>query len=145
MTLASQRAVGKDLAVNSDIPTDLPKLMADERMIKQVIVNLLSNAVKFTPDGGSVTVTAACDPDQQILLSVRDNGIGIAEKDIPRAMQPFEQVRRSATLSHSGTGLGLSLSKKLVELHGAGLFISSEVGVGTTVTIMFPANRTVRA
>jgi PAS domain S-box-containing protein len=144
MTLASERAVGKDLAVESNIPTDLPKLMADERMIKQVIVNLLSNAVKFTPDGGSVTVTAACDPDRQILLSVRDNGIGIAEKDIPRAMQPFEQVRRSASLSHSGTGLGLSLSKKLLELHGADLFINSEVGVGTTVTIILPASRTVR-
>lgn len=144
MTLASERAVGKDLAVDSNIPTDLPKLLADERMIKQVIVNLLSNAVKFTPDGGSVTVAAACDPDQQILLSVRDNGIGIAEKDIPRAMQPFEQVRRSAKLSHRGTGLGLSLSKKLVELHGADLFINSELGVGTTVTIMFPTNRTVR-
>lgn len=143
MTLASERAAGKDLAVESSIPTDLPKLMADERMIKQVLVNLLSNAVKFTPDGGAITVAAASDPDQQILLSVRDNGIGIAEKDIPRAMQPFEQVRRSATLSHSGTGLGLSLSKKLVELHGAELFINSEVGVGTTVTIMFPANRTV--
>jgi two-component system cell cycle sensor histidine kinase PleC len=91
-----------------------------------------------------VTVTAACDPDRQILLSVRDNGIGIAEKDIPRAMQPFEQVRRSASLSHSGTGLGLSLSKKLLELHGADLFINSEVGVGTTVTIILPASRTVR-
>lgn len=144
MTLASLRAVEKNLEVTADIPSDLPQLSADERMIKQVIVNLLSNAIKFTPDGGAVTVAAKCDPDRQILLSVRDTGIGIAEKDIPRALQPFEQVRRSAKLSHGGTGLGLSLSKKLVELHGAELFISSELGVGTTVTMMFPANRTIK-
>jgi len=107
------------------------------------MVNLLSNAVKFTPDGGAVVVSAKCDPDRQILVSVRDTGIGMAEKDIPRAMQPFEQVRRSARLTHGGTGLGLSLSKKLVELHGAELFINSELGVGTTVTVMFPASRTI--
>lgn len=143
MTLASQRAVGKKLGVTSDIPDDLPQLLADDRMIKQVLINLLSNAVKFTLDGGSIIISAKCDPDHQVLVSVRDTGIGMAEKDIPKAMQPFEQVRRSARLSHGGTGLGLSLSKKLVELHGAELFISSELGVGTTVTIMFPASRTV--
>lgn len=144
LTLASQRAIGKNLTVTSDISDDLPMLFVDDRMIKQVLVNLLSNAVKFTPDGGSVVVSAKCDPDHQILVSVRDTGIGIAEKDIPRAMQPFEQVRRSAKLSHGGTGLGLSLSKKLVELHGANMFINSELGVGTTVTIMFPAIRTIK-
>ena len=143
MTLASQRAMGKTLDVTSDIAADLPLLLVDARMIKQVLVNLLSNALKFTPDGGSIVVAARCDPDHQILLSVRDTGIGIAEKDIPRALQPFEQIRRSASLTHGGTGLGLSLSKKLVELHGAELFIKSELGVGTTVTIMFPANRTI--
>jgi len=143
MTLASQRAAGKKLNVSSEIPDDLPLLLLDDRMIKQVMVNLLSNAVKFTPDGGAVVVSAKCDPDRQILVSVRDTGIGMAEKDIPRAMQPFEQVRRSARLTHGGTGLGLSLSKKLVELHGAELFINSELGVGTTVTVMFPASRTI--
>lgn len=144
LTLASQRAIGKNLTVTSDISDDLPMLFADDRMIKQVLVNLLSNAVKFTPDGGDVVVSAKCDPDHQILIAVRDTGIGIAEKDIPRAMQPFEQVRRSAKLSHGGTGLGLSLSKKLVELHGANMFINSELGVGTTVTIMFPPVRTIK-
>ena len=92
MTLASQRAAGKKLNVSSEIPDDLPLLLLDDRMIKQVMVNLLSNAVKFTPDGGAVVVSAKCDPDRQILVSVRDTGIGMAEKDIPRAMQPFEQV-----------------------------------------------------
>lgn len=143
MTLASQRTPGKLLSVSSDVASAVPMLLGDARMIKQVLVNLLSNALKFTPDGGSVVVAAKCDPDRRVLLSVRDTGIGIAEQDIPRALQPFEQVRQSARLSHGGTGLGLSLSKKLVELHGAELFIKSEIGKGTTVTVMFPTNRTI--
>lgn len=142
MMLASQRALGKNLDVTSEVASDLPKLQCDERMIKQVLVNLLSNAIKFTPDGGAIVVSAKCDPDRSILLSVRDTGIGMSDKDIPRALQPFEQVRQSSRLTHSGTGLGLSLSKKLVELHGAEMFIKSELGVGTAVTVMFPDART---
>lgn len=143
MTLSSSKAMGKTVNVSSDVPTEIPKLLCDERMIKQVVINLLSNALKFTPDGGEIVVTAKCDPDRHVLLSVRDTGIGMSEQDIPRALQPFEQVRHSAKLTHMGTGLGLSLSKKMVELHGGELFINSQIGMGTAVTIMFPEDRTI--
>lgn len=145
LTLASELVSEKSLDVSSVIEDDIPRLLADERMVKQVLVNLLSNAQKFTPDGGRIVISAKCDQDQKILLSVKDTGIGIDERDIPRALEPFEQVRQSANLSHSGTGLGLSLSKKLVELHGAEMFVRSQLGKGTTVTVMFPESRTVDA
>ncbi len=116
----------------------LPKLRADRRMLKQILVNLLSNAVKFTPQGGRVTVSAHCDPVAGFALTVADTGIGIALEDIPKALARFEQVDAKLDRRYEGTGLGLPLSKAFVELHGGSLELESEVGVGTTVTIRFP-------
>jgi len=131
------RAAGVDLVADFNSQA-LPKLRADRRMLKQILVNLLSNAVKFTPQGGRVTVSAHCDPATGYALSVADTGIGIAFEDIPKALARFEQVDAKLDRRYEGTGLGLPLSKAFVELHGGSLELESEVGVGTTVTVRFP-------
>ena len=126
-------------------PDTLPALFADERKIKQILLNLVSNGIKFTPAGGFVRIGARLGDDGGIEISVTDNGIGIAEEDIPRALERFGQVADVMTRKHSGTGLGLPLAIGMVELHGGRLEITSEVGTGTTVTVKFPPDRTVVA
>jgi len=116
------------------------RLMADERRFRQILFNLISNAVKFTPHGGEVKVSAALDR-ASLAIAVADTGIGIAPADIPRAMERFGQIDSALSRKHTGTGLGLPLTKQLAELHGACLAIASEVGVGTTITVTFPPGR----
>ena len=113
----------------------LPPLLCDALRMRQVFLNLLTNAVKFTPQGGSVAVAAAID-ERGVTVVVRDTGIGMARQDIPKALMPFGQVHNPQT-SHEGTGLGLPLAKKLVELQGGTFEIESELGIGTVVTIRF--------
>jgi signal transduction histidine kinase len=100
-------------------------------------MNLLSNAVKFTPEGGTVTLSAHAEWDG-VTFQITDTGIGIAEADIPKALEPFGQIENTMTRTQEGTGLGLPLSKNLVELHGGKFEITSEIGVGTTVRVTFP-------
>ena len=114
-----------------------------ERKIKQIFVNLLTNAIKFTPAGGALTLTASVESHCGLFVRVSDTGIGIAEDDIPKVLQPFVQVDSDLNHKHEGTGLGLPLSKALVELHGGRLDLESEVGVGTTVTVRFRVERIV--
>jgi PAS domain S-box-containing protein len=118
------------------------EVSADELRLEQVLLNLVSNAVKFTPEGGRVTVSATLAPSGEVVISVADTGIGMAAEDIPRALQPFGQIDNSLTRPHGGTGLGLPLAQRLVELHGGTLSIYSELGNGTTVTAILPAERT---
>ena len=114
-------------------------LTADERRLKQILVNLLSNAVKFTPDGGSVTLETKCDLDSESLMfSVRDTGIGIAAEDLSRLFSPFTQLDSKLSRQYSGTGLGLALVLKLVELHGGSVAVESEIGKGSCFTIRIP-------
>jgi PAS domain S-box-containing protein len=121
-------------------PTDL-EVYADELRLEQVMLNLVSNAVKFTPEGGTITVWAEPALSGEIAISVADTGIGMAPEDIPRAMQPFGQIDNSLARPHGGTGLGLPLAQRLVELHGGTLTIDSEFGKGTTVTVRLPPER----
>ena len=144
LRLVQVRADAKRQSISLDIPGDFPQLRADGRLVRQVLLNLLSNAVKFTPDDGDVKVNADLDDQGCVVLRVADTGVGIAPQDISRALEPFGQIRKSSEHAHEGTGLGLSLSNRLVELHGGTLSIDSEVGSGTTVTVRFPATRTVR-
>ncbi len=146
---ASIRLVGpraREGGIKLSLPqyAHLPPLLADERRLKQVLLNLLSNAVKFTPSGGSVTLTANDEGAGGFVIRVIDSGIGMAGEDIPKALEPFGQVDSKLARKYEGTGLGLPLSKALVELHGGSLQIESEPGVGTTVTVVFPASRVVR-
>jgi two-component system cell cycle sensor histidine kinase PleC len=137
------KAEAAGLEIIVDAPSDLSPLSADERMVKRMLLNLLSNAIKFT-EKGHVRVVARCDPDQRISLSVTDTGIGIAAAELPRLMKPFMQTEGTVARKHEGTGLGLSLVKSMIELHGGEVELSSELGVGTTVVLRFPAARTLR-
>ena len=120
-----------------ELEHDLPNIVADQLAVRQVLINLLSNAIKFTPRGGNVNVAArAAGPD--LLLSVADTGIGIAESDLASVGQPFFQARSSYDRPYEGTGLGLSVVKGLVDLHGGRLEIKSRVGEGTRVVVQLP-------
>jgi signal transduction histidine kinase len=110
-------------------------LEADERKVKQILFNLLTNAVKFTPAGGQVTLAASV-VDDQIEISVRDTGVGINDEDQVKIFEEFYQVGRAKT--QEGTGLGLALTRRLVELHHGRLRVESEPGVGSTFTVTLP-------
>jgi PAS domain S-box-containing protein len=139
--LVSARAeqAGHELIV--DLPESLPLLLADPRTLKQVLLNLLSNAVKFTPDGGRISLRAHVLDDGSMEVQVTDTGIGIAANDLPHAMALFGQVDSKLARKYEGTGLGLPLSRNLMQLHGGTLQVGSEVGEGTTVALRFPARR----
>jgi PAS domain S-box-containing protein len=143
LRLVEERAQRAELTLRLAVPEDAPRLRADERKLKQVLLNLLANAVKFTPSGGSIEVGARLDVNGDLLVTVADTGIGIAEADIAVALAPFGQVDGRLNRKYEGTGLGLPLSRALVELHGGRLAIDSTVGVGTTVTVRLPAARVV--
>ncbi len=140
ITLIKERAHERGLELTCDLGDQTPVLRGDERKLKQILINLLSNAVKFTPRGGSVTLTAVhCEDGFDI--RVADTGIGIAKEDIWKALAPFTQVDSDLARTFEGTGLGLPLTKALVELHDGVLAIVSDIGVGTTVVARFPKER----
>jgi PAS domain S-box-containing protein len=139
--LVNERADRAKVTIDANVPDDLPKLYADERKVKQILLNLLSNAVKFTPAGGKVSISAGVDTDGCFRVVVTDTGIGIAEKDIDKVMAPFGQVDSSLSRRYEGTGLGLPLTVSLVELHGGILDLKSEMNAGTKVTVRFPKER----
>ena len=143
--LLSESARASDVTLAANLPPDLPLLRADQRMLKQMLINLMSNAIKFTPEGGRVVVNGETREDGKIALSVADTGIGIAQHDIEKVLTPFGQVDSAFARRHPGTGLGLPLVKAMVELHDGTLTLHSEIGVGTTATLAFPADRVVGA
>jgi signal transduction histidine kinase len=126
--------------LSEDVPPGSPRVLADERRLKQVLLNLLSNAVKFTQEGGSVRVRVRSTLEG-MFLSVEDSGIGIAPDDIARAFENFSQVDSTVARHQQGAGLGLPLSRQLMELHGGTLMLQSVVSVGTIATAMLPASR----
>ena len=140
-----QESESSHVTVRADIAPRLPALHADERAVQQILINLVSNALKFTPEGGTVTVTARTDEDGRQLIAVRDTGIGMAANDIPRAMEPFVQLENPISKRHPGAGLGLPIVRALAHLHGADLEIDSSPNAGSTFTVRFPATRTASA
>lgn len=129
--------------VSTDVPTSLPDLRADRLRVKQVLINLYSNAIKFTPENGEIVLSARIT-DNCIEFAVRDTGIGVAKDAMKLILEPFGQVADSVKRDHGGTGLGLPISKSVMELHGGRLEIESTIGEGTTVTVSFPAERTIK-
>jgi cell cycle sensor histidine kinase DivJ len=129
----------KSIALQMEIEDQLPELVADKRACKQILLNLMANAIKFTEEGGCVKVLASRLEDD-IELVVADNGIGIAAQDIPKLGNPFVQAENSYNRSYEGSGLGLSVVKGLVRLHGGSFEIESEIGEGTRVRIRLPIN-----
>ena len=144
--LVRNRAESAGLAVDLEFPRDLPEVEADYRAVKQVLLNLLSNAIKFTPRGGRITVRADARPDptgERVRISVKDTGIGIAPDDLARLAKLFEQIESQHSKTQQGTGLGLALTKSLVEMHGGSLDIRSAPGEGTTVGFSLPVRQAV--
>ncbi len=139
--LVGHRAEQGGIKLELELADRLPALRADERKLKQILVSLLSNAVKFTDAGGKVTLTVWCRMDSGYVFQIVDTGIGIAPEDIPKALSRFGQIDGDLNRQYEGTGLGLPLTKALVEQHGGTLDLQSEVGVGTTATVRFPAER----
>ncbi len=137
------QAQARQIAVEVDLPRDLPTLRADAAKLRQILVCLLGNAVKFSPPGGDVVVSAHEDPDDGMILAVADGGIGMSEAEIAIALEPFGQVEGVLSRSTGGTGLGLPLAKRLAELHGGSLRIRSTAGHGTTVEVLLPSSRCV--
>ena len=138
--MVSDRAATAGVALDIE-PTKL-EVSGDELRLEQVLLNLVSNAVKFTPSGGKVRIAATLGPDGEVSVSVADTGIGMAADEIPLALQPFGQIDNSLSRPHGGTGLGLPLAKRLVELHGGTLTLDSVPGRGTTVSFSLPPERT---
>ncbi len=145
ITLVRESARKNAIEIELDCAANLPNMLADRRKIKQILANLLSNGIKFTPPGGKISLRAWCDPDSGHGFRITDTGIGIAPEDVPKALAPFQQIDSKLGRKHEGTGLGLPLTKALVELHGGTLVIESEVGVGTAVTLCFPADRMIES
>lgn len=135
-----QQAEKARIRLDVTIPDALPCVCADIRRLRQILLNLLANAVKFTPEGGRVDVGVRVDHDR-IAVTVADTGIGMSAEQISIAFECFGQIDSKLSRRHAGTGLGLPITKQLVELHGGALEVASEPGVGTTVTVVLPAER----
>jgi signal transduction histidine kinase len=137
LTLVRDRAASHSLTLEQRIDSRIGTIRADERKVKQILINLLSNAVKFTPDGGRIEVSAA-PLDDAVAVAVRDTGIGIAPDDQQKIFEEFRQLNTDYVRKREGTGLGLSLAKKFVELHGGKISLTSAVGQGSTFTFTLP-------
>jgi signal transduction histidine kinase len=137
LNLVATQAEAGGLTLLPRVDEDLPAIHVDPIRLRQILLNLLSNAVKFTPSGGRIAVEAR-EWEEGVRIDVSDSGIGMAEENIPKALEPFGQISNTLTRAHEGTGLGLPLSKSLVELHGGRFSIVSTLDAGTTVTIIFP-------
>jgi signal transduction histidine kinase len=136
-TFVRERATKHGITVDVDIDQRLGDFVGDERKIKQILLNLLSNAVKFTTEGGRIRIDAR-QSDEAVEISVSDTGTGIAPDDLPKIFEEFRQVGSDYAHKTEGTGLGLTLAKKFVELHGGKIWVESEVGKGSTFIFTLP-------
>jgi GAF domain-containing protein len=139
VTLVKERAARHGITLELDLDPRLGELVGDERKVKQVLLNLLSNAVKFTPEGGRISLRAG-RRDGAVAISVTDTGIGIAPEDQAAIFEEFRQVGNDETRKQEGTGLGLTLAKKFVELHDGRMWVESELGLGSTFTFTLPVS-----
>ena len=144
-TLVGGRAETGDVRLELELADELPAIRIDPRKLKQILVNLVVNGIKFTAPGGRVSLKAWFRRQSGFVFQIADTGIGIAPADIPKALTPFGQVDSRPNQKYQGTGLGLPLTKRLVEMQAGSLDLASEVGVGTTVTVRYPTDRMVPA
>jgi signal transduction histidine kinase/putative methionine-R-sulfoxide reductase with GAF domain len=139
LILMRERATRHGIKLQRTVDERLGEFVGDERKVKQVLLNLLANAVKFTPEGGQIRVEAQLD-DGSVKISVSDTGVGIASEDQPVIFEEFRQVGMNYEQKHEGTGLGLSLSRKFVEMHGGKIWVESVLGQGSRFTFTLPTN-----
>jgi signal transduction histidine kinase len=140
-----ERAQAAGVRIVDAMPAAILRVVADERKLKQILLNLLSNAMKFTPFGGSVTVSWTLDAREGVVVEIADTGIGIPADQMEKVLEPFGQVETALTRRREGSGLGLPLTKALVESHGGTLTIESAIGIGTRVRFSLPPGRVVGA
>jgi PAS domain S-box-containing protein len=140
----ARKLTGDERAVACHLPPEMPTLLVDPRRMAQALGNILANALKFTPSGGTVALRLKLEEDGGASFAVEDTGIGMAEETIAAALEPFRQLDGSLARRFEGAGLGLSIAKALVELHGGALSLKSAVGVGTSVTIALPPSCVIR-
>jgi GAF domain-containing protein len=140
LTLVRERATRHGITLTQAVDEGVGDIVADERKVRQILLNLLSNAVKFTPEGGRVGLTATA-AEGLITIAVSDTGIGIAPEDQAAIFEEFRQVGRNDARAQEGTGLGLTLAKKFVELHGGRIWVESQVGHGSTFSFTLPVRR----
>lgn len=138
-----ESADARAIALTWEVAGGLPQLHADRGKMEQVLLELVANAIKFTEPGGSVAIRVWHRSDSGMVMQVKDTGPGIPLREIPSVLSPFYQVDGGLNRRHGGIGLGLSLAKSFVELHGGSLDLQSEVGAGTTVTVRLPPDRLV--
>jgi len=141
LLIIEAKAREKNISVHDDIAADLPAVFADRLRVKQILINVMSNAVKFTPEKGSISLSARCHDDDFVLISVNDNGPGMSAAEVDMALRPFGQVNQGFNKRHEGTGLGLPISLALARLHKGNLTVSSEQGRGTRVNLYLPIYR----
>ena len=142
MRMVHERARSRDIELTALLPDEDVEIWADERSMKQIFLNLLSNAIKFSKDGGQIYVRIVADQPDVAVFEIEDHGIGMSEEEQERALQPFGQAKPATTRNYGGTGLGLPITKGLVEAHGGTLTIDSRAGDGTSVRIVLPRQRT---
>jgi two-component system cell cycle sensor histidine kinase PleC len=145
LAAVSAQALKNKVSLHVDLPPTLPPIRADAVAMRQILINLLSNAVKFTPEGGEVTVSVERAKDGGLALVIADTGIGMNEEEIAIAVEPFRQVENALTKKYDGTGLGLPIARRLVELHGGRLEIASVKNLGTVIRAHLPADRILAA
>ena len=145
INLLDLKAKNKDIKVLSAFEDNLPRLWADERSVRQIVLNLLSNAIKFTPTGGEITIKAGWTASGGQYVSVRDNGPGIAEEEIPIVLSAFGQGAIAIKSAEEGTGLGLPIVQAIVEMHGGTFNLHSKLREGTEAIATFPASRVLEA
>ena len=141
VALMQPQANREHIIIRTSLSGDVPNVVADQRSLRQILLNLLSNAVKFTRAGGQVIVASAMEANGEVVVRIRDTGIGMSEKDVETALKPFRQLATSKSGEQRGTGLGLPLTKALVEANRASFAIDSAVDQGTLVRITFPTTR----
>ncbi len=141
LSMVSLPAHAKKLEISTTVAPGLPSLTADERRFRQVLLNLLANAVKYTAEGGRIAIEAAPTEEGGLQIVIADTGIGIAPEDMESVLKPFGRAHSTVARAYEGAGLGLPLSKALMESHGGRLAVESALGQGTTVRIGFPARR----
>ena len=141
LIMVRPQAEAKHIVLTSEISPAIEFLHADETRVRQVLINILSNAVKFTSGPGEVSLVATIARDGSLALAVRDNGIGMTQEQIVTALQPFRQIDSTLARKYEGTGLGLPLADGFMRLHGGHLQVDSQIGIGTTVTAVFPRER----
>jgi signal transduction histidine kinase len=141
LTMLRDRATRRGIELHLQLDPRIGPVQADERKVKQIVFNLLSNAVKFTPDGGRVDLVLQAGAANTVQISVHDNGPGIALEDQERIFEEFEQAGHGVLPTHEGTGLGLAVAKRLIELHGGSIWVESQPGAGSTFSFTLPMHQ----